>query len=199
MFRHPRTIYCRPRDTRERPLPFQMEEVFFCALMACEEMIALSDQQPLGKRVELQANRPEAKSCLSDQPLTALPTTSWLLERLTIDAPADAISYAEVNESVAFIWNHLAEPLDVETIIRQVPKTRRTIERRFRRQLGRTIRQVVAFARLELAKWLLTETNLPIHEIASRVGYSSSDWMGKAMRQSLGMTPTEFRRHLADN
>jgi AraC family transcriptional regulator, arabinose operon regulatory protein len=71
------------------------------------------------------------------------------------------------------------------------------MERRFRHQLGCSIGEVNAFARLELAKWLLTETSWPINSVATKAGYSSSAWMGKVVRRHTGMTPGEFRRQVA--
>ena len=123
-----------------------------------------------------------------------VPQFDWLLERLSKNGPGVLIEDALVIECVRFAWTSIHRSLDVPTIVRQVPATRRTMERRFRSQFGRSIRQVVAFARLELAKWLLAESHLPIHRVAQRAGYSSSDWMGKAMRRSTGMTPSEYRR-----
>lgn len=123
-----------------------------------------------------------------------VPTFDWLLKRLTDDPQVAEFGDALAMECAVFIWSNIDDSLDVPTIVRQVPAARRTLERRFRRQFGRTIRQFVAFARLELAKWLLTESSLPIRAIASRAGYSSSDWMGKAVQRATGMVPSDYRR-----
>ena len=122
------------------------------------------------------------------------PKFDWLLEKLTEDGPGVEVEDALVIKCAAFIWANVHRSLDVPSIVRQVPATRRTLERRFRNRFGRTIRQVVAFARLEVAKRLLTESSLPIRSVAERAGYSSSDWMGKAVRRGTRMTPSEYRR-----
>src|SRR3990170_3752443 len=94
------------------------------------------------------------------------PEFDWLLEKLTEDGPGVEVEDTLVFKCAVFIWTNIHGSLDVPSIVRHVPATRRTMERRFRSQFGRTIRQVVAFARLELAKWLLTESSLPIHCVA---------------------------------
>jgi transcriptional regulator GlxA family with amidase domain len=128
-----------------------------------------------------------------------VPTFDWMLERLMDDRPGPEVEDNLAIKSANFIWGNIHRSLDVPTIVRKVPATRRTMERRFRSQFGRSIRQVVAFARLELAKWLLAESDLPVHRVAQRAGYSSSDWMGKAVRRATGMTPSEYRRRTARN
>ncbi len=127
-----------------------------------------------------------------------VPQFDWLLDRLTEDGPGAGAEDALVIECASFVWTSIHRSLDVPSIVRKVPATRRTMERRFRSQFGRTIRQVVAFARLELAKWLLAESQMSIRQIAERAGYSSSDWMGKAVRRATGMTPSEYRRRSND-
>jgi LacI family transcriptional regulator, galactose operon repressor len=123
-----------------------------------------------------------------------VPTFDWLMKRLMDNRPGLEVDDSLAIKSADFIWSNIHRSLDVPSIVRRVPATRRTMERRFRSQFGRSIRQVVAFARLELAKWLLAESQLPIHRIAQRAGYSSSDWMGKVVRRETGMTPSEYRR-----
>jgi transcriptional regulator GlxA family with amidase domain len=128
-----------------------------------------------------------------------VPTFDWLLNRLLGNRPGLEVDDTLAVKSAAFIWDNIHRSLDVPSIVRRVPATRRTMERRFRSQFGRSIRQVVAFARLELAKWLLARSELPIHRVAQHAGYSSSDWMGKVVRRETGMTPSEYRRRSERN
>ena len=48
--------------------------------------------------------------------------------------------------------------------------------------------------RLQLAQKLLTETDSTIAEIAHQVGYENPNKFSSAFRQSLGMTPTQYRK-----
>ena len=128
-----------------------------------------------------------------------LPGVVWLLERMKASWPDFCGDDRVVTQAVEEIWRQLGGVCDVESIVAKLPQTRRTLERRFRRRLNCGIRDVRAFARLELAKCLLAETSLPINKVAARAGYSSSDWMGKVVRRNTGMTPGEYRRQaLAD-
>lgn len=122
------------------------------------------------------------------------PGLQWFLAKLEQQWPGFRGGDETTRNVAALVWNQLGGACDVGSIVAQLPGTRRTIERLFRRQLNCSISEVTAFARLELAKWLLIETSLPIHKIASKAGYSSSDWLGKVMRRETGLTPSEFRR-----
>lgn len=48
--------------------------------------------------------------------------------------------------------------------------------------------------RLQLAQKLLTETDSTIAEIAHQIGYENPNKFSSAFRQSLGMTPTQYRK-----
>jgi len=48
--------------------------------------------------------------------------------------------------------------------------------------------------RLERAKELLSTTNLPIVEVAHRVGYGSSQTLSRVFREEAGVSPNEYRR-----
>ena len=48
--------------------------------------------------------------------------------------------------------------------------------------------------RLQLAQKLLTETDSTIAEIAHQIGYENPNKFSSAFRQSLGMTPTKYRK-----
>ncbi|MEM1410193.1 MAG: helix-turn-helix domain-containing protein [Pseudomonadota bacterium] len=51
--------------------------------------------------------------------------------------------------------------------------------------------------RINAAKSLLATTNLPVHVIAKRVGYSHPESCFHAFRRYVGQTPLAFRRAAA--
>lgn len=122
-----------------------------------------------------------------------VPTVDWILERLRANWPGFGVEDDVARQATEVLWSNLRRASDVTSIVQHLPVTRRTIERHFRRQYGCTISEVSAFTRLELAKWLLAETSLPIHSVAMNAGYTSSDWLGKVVRRNTGMTPSEYR------
>lgn len=104
-----------------------------------------------------------------------------------------AIQDSEVAAALAYIRSSAHENIGVESILQAVPLSRRALERKFREQLGRTVLEEIRRVRLELAKSLLSDTNLPMPAIAVRCGFSGARRLAVVFRQVTGMTPSEYR------
>lgn len=113
----------------------------------------------------------------------------------TAIAEADhALDDPMVFHALQLIWNLGHRGLKVESIVRKLPVTRRTLERRFQRCLGRSIGQEIIRCRIERARHLLENTALPIKHIALAVGFTSADRLGKAFVRHIGLAPGDYRR-----
>lgn len=71
---------------------------------------------------------------------------------------------------------------------------RRTLERKCRHLLGRSLYQEIQHWRCSQAQTLLQTTYLPLKAIATEAGFRDADHMGKVMKSLLGQTPRHFRR-----
>jgi len=65
--------------------------------------------------------------------------------------------------------------------------------RLFKKVTGTTPLAYLAGQRVTRAQLLLAQTDLPITQIAARVGYGSASHFTKAFRQTTGLSPREFR------
>jgi AraC-like DNA-binding protein len=99
-----------------------------------------------------------------------------------------------VADALRLIWEQGHEVLSVDDIARQLPVTRRSLERRFRSSLNRTIHEEIARCRLERAMRLLEKTKLSIKEIAVAAGFPTAGAMSRAVQEAAGATPAEIRR-----
>jgi AraC family transcriptional activator FtrA len=86
------------------------------------------------------------------------------------------------------------EDITVAELARQAGLSNRTLARRFMQQLGISPGQWLLNQRLDAARSLLEETNLPVEAIASRVGLSSAVNLRRRFRSTLGTTPGAYRR-----
>ena len=68
------------------------------------------------------------------------------------------------------------------------------LNRVFKRNTGVTIHQAVIKEKIRIAKHLLSETNLPISDVASEVGFEERSQFCTVFRKYTGFTPTEYRR-----
>ncbi|MEZ3443939.1 MAG: AraC family transcriptional regulator [Lachnospiraceae bacterium] len=63
----------------------------------------------------------------------------------------------------------------------------------FKHETGRTITQYIANLRCRQAAEMLRETNLPVQEISSYVGYTDNNYFVKVFKKVIGNTPSEYR------
>jgi len=99
-----------------------------------------------------------------------------------------------VFKALQIIWNHSYRDFRVDDIVELLPVSRRTLERKFLHALNYPIRSEITRCRLERAKHLLTNTALPIKQIAFSVGFSSTDRMGKVFQRKTGDSPRNYRK-----
>jgi len=98
--------------------------------------------------------------------------------------------------AVGYISAHATEPINVCSVAKASGASRRYLERRFKTLLGRTPREEILRVRVGLAKRLLSETLLPMTEIAESSGFTDSKMMCSAFSRDTGQTPSEFRRKI---
>lgn len=104
-----------------------------------------------------------------------------------------AIEDPDLRVALAYIRSHAHLKIDVESVHEHVAVSRRMLERKFREHLGRTVLHEIRRTRVELAKQLLTETDLPMPAVAKRAGFSGARRLAVVFRQDESITPSEFR------
>jgi transcriptional regulator GlxA family with amidase domain len=101
---------------------------------------------------------------------------------------------AVVKKALEIIWSHGTPPLSVGDIARQLPVTRRTLDRRFVEATGHSVLEEINMCRLSRAKRLLIETDLPVKNVAHVAGFTSTERMRVLFVEREGMSPTVYRR-----
>jgi len=64
----------------------------------------------------------------------------------------------------------------------------------FKKHYGLTITEYIQQTRIDMARYLLWATDLPIEEISKTVGYSNKTFFYKIFTRATGMTPSEVRK-----
>lgn len=104
-----------------------------------------------------------------------------------------AVEDPELVAALRFIRDNAGVAIGVEDVLGQVNLSRRTLERRFRRVVGRTIAGEIRRAHTRLARRLLVETDLPMPEVARRAGFDYPQRLSTVFRAEMGTTPTAYR------
>ena len=100
-------------------------------------------------------------------------------------------------KAMAFIHEALARPFSVDDLLKQVPVSRISLERRFRRFLDRTPAQEIRRVRVAQARQLLLATDLPLKAVAERCGFAAASRLIEAFRRETGGTPSAYRARMA--
>ena len=127
---------------------------------------------------------------VTSQKIDVLPT--HVITRQSTDIMA--ISDREVASALRFIRKHSREPIQVSDVARAVALTSRSLQRKFRSVLNRSVHNEISYARMERISQLLIETHLPISLIASEFGFSDVAHMARSFRKIKGTTPLAFRK-----
>jgi LacI family transcriptional regulator len=114
---------------------------------------------------------------------------------IAVRGPTDVLASddADVSEAVRFIRAHASEGINVEDVLRAVPLSRRVLESRFEKQLGRTPHEEITRVQIERVKELLAATDLPLAEVAHRAGYKHVEYMSVAFKRDTGLAPSRYR------
>jgi AraC family transcriptional regulator len=103
-----------------------------------------------------------------------------------------------LRKALSLIDQHLASEdegrVALRLVAKQVGMSYFHFSRAFKQTLGMTPSHYITERRIEHAKRLIQETELPIAEIALRSGFSSQSHFTTSFRRLLGVTPGSFRR-----
>jgi LacI family transcriptional regulator len=107
-----------------------------------------------------------------------------------------AIPDADVAAALHFIRSHATGRIGVDDVVRVTRLSRRGLERRFARYLGRSPRAEITRQQLERVQQLLGESEFPLDEIARLAGFEHTAYMCVLFREKVGMTPGKYRKQL---
>ena len=98
---------------------------------------------------------------------------------------------------LAQIHEHAGQ-FDIEPFIARSGYSRDHFRRLFRRVVGQTPHQAVLSARINRAKVLLRQTQLPIGSVADQLGYANVQYFSLHFKQAVGVSPSSYRAALHD-
>jgi LacI family transcriptional regulator len=109
-----------------------------------------------------------------------------------------SIEDQDVAAALRMVRERATTGLRVSEVIRSVRHSRSTLDRRVKAALGRTLKTEITRVRIERAKLLLQETDLPVGIVAIRSGFSEPKYFCEVFRKSERMTAMAFRRQFGD-
>jgi LacI family transcriptional regulator len=106
-----------------------------------------------------------------------------------------AIEDKDVADAIRFIRENAKKAIQVDDVVRATAISRRVLEKRFRKEVGRSIFGEIKRNRTDLIARMLLETDWSVSQIALKSGFSNIDHFSRYFRQEMGIRPLAFRKN----
>lgn len=93
-----------------------------------------------------------------------------------------------------YIREHMTEDITVKDIAAQLHFNAQHLMRAFKTKTGSGVMEYVTKMRMETAKKILSDTKLPIKEVANMAGYVDYAYFTRVFHKEYGISPTEYRK-----
>ena len=90
--------------------------------------------------------------------------------------------------------NNAKDKILVKDVVKTTSLSRRSLERRFRQAIHRSIYDEIRRVRIELISNMLIETDMPISEISSFFSFTDLEHISRYFKIEKGMGLREFRK-----
>jgi LacI family transcriptional regulator len=104
-----------------------------------------------------------------------------------------AVEDTDLAAALRFIRDNACAGITVADVVSRLPLSRRVLEARFLKVLGRTPHAEILRVRLEQVKALLARGDLSLDTIARRTGFRHGEYLSAVFKRELGETPGQFR------
>ncbi len=105
-----------------------------------------------------------------------------------------AIEDQDLAYAVRYIREHACDDITLPDLLAKIPISRNQFYRRFSELLGHSPKTEILRVRLDRVKRLLSETNLPLKQIATRAGFKYPEYLNAVFKERTGYTPGEYRK-----
>lgn len=113
---------------------------------------------------------------------------------ITRNSTALAVEDEQVRTALYYISNNATnEDISVDDVVRATTLSRRILEKRFRESINSTILEEIKKVRINRIKFLLTNSDLTLRQIAYELNFTSFENVTRYFKQYTGIGPLEYR------
>ena len=93
-----------------------------------------------------------------------------------------------------YVKEHLSQSISIQEIAEELKFSPTHIMRTFKQKTGMSILDYITETRLETAKKILTESDIPIRTVADMVGYDDYSYFTRIFKKQIGEPPLQYRK-----
>lgn len=105
-----------------------------------------------------------------------------------------AVGDPQVVKAVQYIRENAFSGLDVNAVAKAAGMSRRSLEMKFSKEIGRTLLEEIQEVRLKRVRQLLLETDFTLAQIAEMAGFQYQEYLVRLFKKHTGMSPGQYRR-----
>lgn len=106
-----------------------------------------------------------------------------------------AIDDPQVKAALRYVLDHACEGINVKDVLKALPQSRRSLEYRFKKLVGRSLHDEILRVQLNQAKILLTGSDLSLELISERTGFAYVGYFSHVFAKKVGLSPGRYRIH----
>ncbi len=113
-------------------------------------------------------------------------------EAVVHEDPNTALPGLVAHRVTSYMHQNYAREITLDDIARDAGRSRNYLTSVFKRETGKTIWEALTDIRIEHAKYLLIEREMPIHAVAKAVGYSNPEHFCRTFQRQEGVAPSRY-------
>ncbi len=100
----------------------------------------------------------------------------------------------DIKKAITFILNNVNRDLTVKEVADHVHRSPEYFTKVFKKETGQNIKTYITQVKLDVAKDMLSNPNIPISLISCEIGYTNFSHFTQMFKKYENMTPTEYRK-----
>ena len=104
------------------------------------------------------------------------------------------VNNGDVRKALRFIRENVSQSIQVADVVKATNVSHRTLNEQFQGELGCSIKKQLTQERIGFMSRLLTDTEMPIHKVATMAGYQDDCHFARYFKRATGLTPLAYRR-----
>lgn len=103
-----------------------------------------------------------------------------------------------IDQICEYIYSHYGEPLNLNDLAGIFYLSPSYLSHYFKKNKGQSVVRFLENVRLEKAADYLAKTEMPVADIAEKVGYGDGNYFAKVFRKKYDKSPSDYRRDMAE-
>jgi len=161
---------------------------FLCRQAAHQAGVPITALYATATRQISLINRALTKEMLMSDNLRMVTDYITLIQNLALEAYSPT-----VKELVEYIFLHLAQDISLKDLAGHMKMTPSYLSGKFKKETGQSVTAFIMRKKMEYACSLLSNTTLPVQEVAQLAGYKDASYFTRLFRRHTGTTPTNYR------